>query len=73
MGVVGLETTAWFWYFKLLLAGNLSYLLFASKRAYQLTWISTLWRFPILFIALALAHGAFRFVQFFITGSLVEI
>ena len=49
------------------------YLALASKRMFDLTWLQTLWRLPLLFIAFALSHQLFRLVQFLITMALVEV
>lgn len=60
-------------YFALLPIGLAIYLLFAMRNMFQHNWFQCLWRLPLLLFAYHVAHTAFRFLQFLITASLVEV
>ena len=60
-------------YFLLLPIGISIYLLIAMRRMFKLTWLQSLWRVALLLLAYRICHAIFRFLQFLITASLVEV
>ena len=58
-------------YLSLLNVGLITFLALASKRAYQLTWLSVLIRLPFAFTALVISHFLYRLVQFIISFFVV--
>ncbi len=60
-------------YFLLLPIGISIYLLFAARKMFQLSWLQCGIRVVLLLIAYRICHTTFRFFQFIITASLVEV
>lgn len=60
-------------YFLLLPVGISVYLLLAMRRMFKLTWLQCVWRLALLLLAYQVSHVIFRFLQFLITASLVEV
>lgn len=60
-------------YYLLLPIGLAVYLFFAMRRMFGLTWWQSLWRVFLLLPAYAFSHIIFRFIQFLLTASLVEV
>jgi len=54
-------------YFDLLLVGLLAYILLASRKCYQLSWLGSLLRLPFAMLGLFLSHFLYRFVQLIIS------
>jgi hypothetical protein len=60
-------------YYLILPIGLGAYLFFAMRRMFRLTWWQSLWRLFLLLPAYAISHILFRFIQFLLTASLVEV
>lgn len=59
-------------YFLLLPMGLMVYLWLATKKLFRLSFVELIWRVPLLFVALAVSHYLFRFLQLLITVALVK-
>lgn len=60
-------------YFLLLPIGIGVYLLIAMRRMFKLSWLHCIWRLALLILAYQICHNIFRFFQFIITASLVDV
>ncbi len=60
-------------YFLMLPIGISIYLLLAMRRMFKLNWLQCVWRLALLLLAYQVSHVIFRFLQFLITASLVEV
>ena len=60
-------------FFPLTLVGLCLYMLMASRKMFELSWLHCIWRLPLLLISIAISHQLFRFLQLWITVALVDV
>jgi hypothetical protein len=55
------------------LIGLCLYILIASRKMFELSWLQCLWRLPFVLISIVISHQLFRFLQLLITTALVDV
>jgi len=71
LALVGLDMSFGYWYFKLLPAGLIVYLLVSVHTMYRRNWWQTLIQAALLFAAMRYCHTIYRLIQYFLVSSLI--